>query len=542
MKRRFYIVLVGLLSVASAVFAGKKERQAEVYLSPEEQCFRYYFFAAKDAMQQEDFVRAMATYLFLAQKNPNDAATQQELGDMWMGFEKDGLAMNCYANAYRLAPETQWRRYISLLSESDAKAGIRELERTIERLPDDREVLDALVGAYAQQSQWKKAIRIQERICYLDGLNKQTCWTLYWLYVSSGQEKKALQLLDDYLKENPEDYSYQDFRAGVWLTIGEEERALQLFHEEEERHPDNPYILLSLANYHISKKDTALSKEYVLKALRSDSWGIAQKIKALQEADKKFAPQGVLMEQMLQEFAVDYPLSEEVYEAQDKYYSEHGDYGKAKEALRQLTDINPNNSHSWERWLNVTQEDTISTYEEYEYVIRNGFKHRGDDGQWYYWMAVLMLLKDETDSVVSYCEEGVQVTAKTHDGARYRLMMLSLLGDIYMGLGALEKAYQAYDEALLMAPESLYILNNYAYTLSMNNGDLRKAERMSRKTIEKEPDNATYLDTYAWILHLQGQDFLAEFYIKKAMENQVAGQEEKTIIEHYNIITHKDKP
>lgn len=530
------------MSLASAVFAGKKERPAEVYLSPEEQCFRYFFYAAKDANQQGDYDRAMAIYLFLAQKNPNDAATQQELGDMWMGFDTKGLAFYCYANAYRLEPETYWGSYISLLSEMDAKSCIRELERTLDRLPDDRDVMDALVNEYAQQSQWKKAIRLQERVCYLDGLNQQTTLTLYRLYVSSGQGKKALDVLDDYLMENPEDYSYQDFRAGVWLSIGEEERALQLFHEEEERHPDNPFMLLSLANYYISKKDTALSKEYVLKALRSDSWGVAQKIKALQEMDKKFTPQGALMEQMLQEFAVDYPLDEEVYEAQEKYYSEHGEYDKAKEALRQLTDINPNNSHSWERWLNVLQTDSATTDEEYEYVIRNGFKHRGDDGQWYYWMAAIMLLKNETDSVVAYCEEGVQVTAKTNEGARYRLMMLSLLGDVYMGLGELEKAYQAYDEALLMAPESLYILNNYAYILAVNGGDLRKAERMSRKTIEKEPDNTSYLDTYAWILHLQGQDFLAEFYIKKAMESQPAGEEDKTLIEHYNIITHKDKP
>ena len=40
---------------------------------------------------------------------------------------------------------------------------------------------------------------------------------------------------------------------------------------------------------------------------------------------------------------------------------------------------------------------------------------------------------------------------------------------------------------------------------------------------------------YAWILHLQGQDYLAAFYIQKALHN--AAEEEKEEIEkHYKII------
>jgi hypothetical protein len=60
---------------------------------------------------------------------------------------------------------------------------------------------------------------------------------------------------------------------------------------------------------------------------------------------------------------------------------------------------------------------------------------------------------------------------------------------------------------------------------------LRKAEQMSRKTIEAEPDNSTYLDTYAWILHLQNQDFLAQYYIQKAIEN-MKGEEVEEIRSH----------
>ncbi len=48
--------------------------------------------------------------------------------------------------------------------------------------------------------------------------------------------------------------------------------------------------------------------------------------------------------------------------------------------------------------------------------------------------------------------------------------------------------------------DNVMALNNYAYYLSEQGKDLHKAESMSYKTIKAEPNNGTYLDTYAWIL------------------------------------------
>ncbi len=538
MKRCFYILLT-CLSLPIFALAAKKEAATEIYLSPEEQCFRYYLYDAQRALEQDDYVRAVASYLFLVRQNPSDATAQQNLGVIYQAIGEKEWALQHYAIAYQNDPISYWENYALLLYEKDPKSAIRILERTQKSLPEDRDLLEALVNAYSYQAMWKKAIRIQEYICYLDGLTPYTVMPLYRLYVSSGQSKKALQLLDEYLDENTEDYRFQAFRGDVWLSLGEEEQALRLYYTEEQRHPDNPYVLLSLADYSIRTNDTTQCKNYILKALRSDAWSVEQKIQTLQNAGKWFAQQKGLMEQMLQELAEAYPLSEQVYDAQDKYYSAKGDYVKAAEALRQMTDINPNNPHTWGRWLQVLQSDTTAQDNNYEYVIRKGYQYKGNDHQWYYWMAALLVTKQEMDSAIVIAEEGIQLTVSTADDTRYRFMMLSLLGDMYLDKGDLENCYRVYDEALLLAPENAYILNNYAYTLSVNNGDLRKAERMSRKTIEKEPDNATFLDTYAWILHLQGQDFLAEFYIKKAMENQVTGKEDPILKEHYDIITQK---
>jgi predicted Zn-dependent protease len=60
---------------------------------------------------------------------------------------------------------------------------------------------------------------------------------------------------------------------------------------------------------------------------------------------------------------------------------------------------------------------------------------------------------------------------------------------------------------------------------------LKKAYTMSKKTVEAQPDNATYLDTFGWILHLMGKDLEAKPFFKHAM--LYGGKENAVILEHY---------
>ena len=54
---------------------------------------------------------------------------------------------------------------------------------------------------------------------------------------------------------------------------------------------------------------------------------------------------------------------------------------------------------------------------------------------------------------------------------------------------------------------------------------------MSRRTIEAEPDNSTYLDTFGWILYLLGRPEEAKTHFKRAM--LYGGKESPVIMDHY---------
>jgi tetratricopeptide (TPR) repeat protein len=93
------------------------------------------------------------------------------------------------------------------------------------------------------------------------------------------------------------------------------------------------------------------------------------------------------------------------------------------------------------------------------------------------------------------------------------------MGDIYHQKGMDKEAFAAYDSCLVWKDDNIGCLNNYAYYLSVKNIRLNDAERMSLRTVKAEPENPTYLDTYAWILFRLHRYEEAKEYIDRTLKN-----------------------
>ena len=114
---------------------------------------------------------------------------------------------------------------------------------------------------------------------------------------------------------------------------------------------------------------------------------------------------------------------------------------------------------------------------------------------------------------------------------------LAVTGDVYHTLGQTRKAYKAYEKALKLDPQYCPVLNNYAYYLSLQKRRLAKAEKMSRVTVDLNPDNPTYLDTYGWILYLRGKAKEAKPYFKHAM--LYGGKDSAVVLMHFAMVLDK---
>lgn len=109
-----------------------------------------------------------------------------------------------------------------------------------------------------------------------------------------------------------------------------------------------------------------------------------------------------------------------------------------------------------------------------------------------------------------------------------------VIGDALQQMGDSRMAFKYYDKALRLNSRCLPVLNNYAYYLALQGKKLRKALRMSKITVTDAPDNATYLDTYGWILHLRGRDAEAKPVFKQAILH--GGKSNAVVLMHYAIV------
>ena len=143
-------------------------------------------------------------------------------------------------------------------------------------------------------------------------------------------------------------------------------------------------------------------------------------------------------------------------------------------------------------------------------------------------------IKQDWDAVLAQC--GVMADLAQAQGDNDHLAeALSIAGDVYyQQIGDKKKAYETYEQALRVDPDRTSVLNNYAYYLSLEGRKLRKALKMSRRTIELEPDNATYLDTCGWILYLLRKPKEAKPYFKHAM--LYGGKDSAVVLEHYSKV------
>ena len=105
---------------------------------------------------------------------------------------------------------------------------------------------------------------------------------------------------------------------------------------------------------------------------------------------------------------------------------------------------------------------------------------------------------------------------------------------MYYKQDSIEQAFAMFDSTLLINPGDIMTLNNYSYYLSLRNEHLDKAEKMILTALSADPNNSTFLDTYAWVLFKSKNYSLAKFYMRSAIENEKSPS--GVLYEHYGDI------
>lgn len=149
---------------------------------------------------------------------------------------------------------------------------------------------------------------------------------------------------------------------------------------------------------------------------------------------------------------------------------------------------------------------------------------------------VLSMLKANTLQQMNRWDEAIVVARKglagiAADDNATRSNVLALIGDSYHQLGQPDSAFAYYERALTEYPDNFLAANNFAYYLAVEGKDLDRAERLSAMSMRGQPDNDTFLDTYAWILFRKNDYVHAKEFIDKALE--IEGENAQADVLHH---------
>jgi tetratricopeptide (TPR) repeat protein len=150
-------------------------------------------------------------------------------------------------------------------------------------------------------------------------------------------------------------------------------------------------------------------------------------------------------------------------------------------------------------------------------------------GMFWYYNGTAHLTKRNYQQATDALEESRSLSVSNAELSKY---INAQLGDAYNGAGDHAKSDEAYELALKLDPYNDHVLNNYSYFLSLRKQNLPRALQLSQKLIERNPTNATFLDTYAWVLYVTKDYAKARQYLEKAVQTDPTGVS-ATIIEHY---------
>lgn len=529
--KRFFLILPILALLAMPVQA-KKKIVADTLSYERQQQFTYYYYEALRCIDQAAFDKALAAYRMCLAIQPNDPACNNAVGRIYGALRKN--PEHYFETAYLEAPALYWEDYANFLWNTKRPAEAREvLENVVKIDPTNTDAIRTLISCLGQFNAPRHALKALDKLRKQEGVTEYYTQTITQTYLQLEKPKKAIEALDYYLTNvDPEDFRFPLLKAQIYESIGDSVTGMKVYQEEVQRHPDNPYIYFVLLDRAWGHHDYAQFDSLFIGLMHSDMLDYEQKLKCMTDDMKRINCIDSLCNRILLLLIDQYPLEWSAYYNYAQLMIHSKNLEEAESYLLTAIDLCPQNQDLWSTLYSVYAEQDKEA--EVEDLIERAYVQFPKSLIWHYHKIFKCLRHDLDDEAMQIAIEATQMVNPTKP--ELLNVIWTQLADMYLKKEMIPEALDAYEKAYKLDPEFTYMLNNYAWVLATNGGDLRKAELMSQKTIKAEPDNPVFLDTYAWILHLQGQDALAAFYMKKALKNMTPEQDNETYQDHYNEI------
>lgn len=452
------------------------------------------------------------------------------------GIKDKEKSLECLEKATSLDPrnatyhETLAGNYLSANRLEDGK---RQLEILHEIDPERDNIDNVLVELYKQSGDFDSAIKLLDDMERADGKSESLSERKSEMFTAKGDRKAAIKEMKALAEQYPNDLNLKVKHAVTMMNNGQEKKGLEQLKGVLKEQPDNTMAQFAMMDYASMRNDDALVEEMTEKMLFNKNTDSRTKIYLLQTIANPMSKTGKDSTKVLTLFDrllalpnadVDVAMLKAAY-METKQMSKDS----VNKALEKVLQIAPDNAAARLRLVQSAWQD-----EDKDKVIdlcSQARQYNPEEMVFYYFQGIAYYQKGDDDKALDACRNGVDVINEQSEPGIVS-DFYSIMGDILHKKGQDKAAYEAYDSCLQWKPDNVGALNNYAYYLSVSDTLLEKAEQMSYKTIKAEPENATYLDTYAWIMFQQKRYSEAKIYIEQAINHLDSTENNSTVIEH----------
>lgn len=507
--------------------------------------FDYFYLEAEKSRLAGDYASALELYQHCLDINPRAAEAVYNLGLMKLFLRQDSveIGIDMLKQACALDFCNPW--YLETLATiylnaHKTNAAIPFLEKLAKLQTKRTDVLSQLATIYRDDGHTDKAIEVLNRIETQEGKSVQLSMEKFSLYMSKEEEDSAFMELQSLCDEYPHDLNYRVVMANQYQQAGYSDKAMEIYGYVRQKDAHNLNLLLAMMSYYRSTEDNERFVQLRDSLLYDEGSSNDLRVALMRDYIDEAIQDSAKCDDMLHTF--DSLLARPQKDAQllmlkAAYltYTKKGD-DKVAELMQRVLEVDPGNQMALSHLLQyyAPKENYIAI----EDICRKGVNYHPEELAYAYYLGLSLYQQDKKKEAAEAFLQGLRTKSEE---ARPSLVsdMYAVLGDLYYQENKALEAFAAYDSALVYKDDNISCLNNYAYYLSLRNEGLDKAEEMSYRTIKAEPNNITYLDTYAWILFMKKDFTNARIYMDRVVRPTLSDEELLTMEDlQGNLIEH----
>lgn len=524
MNRIVVILMMVMAGLVASAQADQKPLSSPIASQTKRQ-FDVLFHEALLQRQKGDLDAAFDLLQRCQELSPEAAETYYFLGEFYADMEQNEQALNAFRRACDLEPKNmtflERMAYASIQTGAYGE-GAEMMEQMYEADKSRQDLLETLYMLYMRQEDYGKAIATLDKLEAVDGPTERTTLAKCRIYIEQDNADAAISEMRQLAEHYPNDPTYRTLYANTLLVADHFDESYNVLQQILAEDAGNLRAQQVLRSYYIRQGDEAAADSVNHAILLNPKASIEDKVGQLRQIiieNEQQQGDSTVVLNLFNELLTQPNPSADIAEMKAAYMQlKEMPRDSVQQAFAYVLQLSPEQASARLRLVQQAWED-----EDDDAVISlcsEARQYNPEEMVFYYYQGMAYYRQEDKDNALEAFRNGINVINE-QSIPEIVSDFYAVMGDLLYQKGRQTDAFAAYDSCLVWKEDNIGCLNNYAYYLSLLGERLDEAEQMSYRTVKAEPENATYLDTYAWILFRQERYAEAKIYIEQALRDSL---------------------